>query len=228
MGLIRRATSYIMDRHLNILCYNVDFEEVAVVIMEIDEAELKLKQDLLAQHRQNLNYLEHQAAQHGPHVPLAIHNAMTAEHEAIQSLERELAATGVSSQPKPQWQALVIDADQHWREIIMNNIGQLGGTVVECPTIPAQEIVDSCAVAIIAASAHAQTDLSASEWVKSVVNLGGSLPIILLTSLDDRETSIRLRHALRNNDKKITATTVFKETFDIHWFSQLIHQVLTH
>ena len=198
------------------------------MVMEIDEAELQLKQGLLAQHRQNLNYLEHQAAQHGPHVPLSIHNAMTAEYEAIQSLERELAAAGVSSQPKPEWQALVIDADQHWSEIIINNIVQLGGAVVESQTIPTQEIIDTCAVAIVGASAYAKTDLSASEWVQSMVNLGHSLPIILLTSLDDRETSIRLRHALRNNEKKITATTVFKETFDIHWFSQLIHQVLTH
>jgi hypothetical protein len=110
----------------------------------------------------------------------------------------------------------------------MNNIGQLGGTVVECQTMPGREIIDTCAVAIVGASAHSQTELSISEWVKSVVNLSHSLPIVLLASWDDRETSIRLRHALRNNDQTITTTTIFKETFDLSWFSQVIHQVLTH
>ena len=102
------------------------------MIIEMEQAELEQKQKLLSQHRRNLNYLEHQAAQHGLYVPLAIHNAMAAEHEAIVNLERELAAAGISPQPKPSWQALLIDADHHWREIINNHIGQLGGTVIEC------------------------------------------------------------------------------------------------
>ena len=198
------------------------------MIIEMEQAELEQKQKLLSQHRRNLNYLEHQAAQHGLYVPLAIHNAMAAEHEAIVNLERELAAAGISPQPKPSWQALLIDADHHWREIINNHIGQLGGTVIECQTIPTQEIVDACGVAIVSASAYAQTDLTASEWVKSVVNLGQRLPIILLASWEDRETSIRLRQALRSNNQTISSTTIFKETFDFPWFSQVIHQVLTH
>jgi hypothetical protein len=198
------------------------------VIIEMEQAELEQKQKLLAQHRRNLNYLEHQAAQHGLYVPLAIHNAMAVEHEAIVNLERELAAAGISPQPQPSWQALLIDGDHHWREIINNHIRQLGGTVIECQTIPTQEIVDACGVAIVSASAYAQTDLTASEWVKSVVNLGQSLPIILLASWEDRETSIRLRQALRGNNQTISSTTIFKETFDFHWFSQIIHQVLTH
>lgn len=194
-----------------------------------DQAELEQKLKLLAQHRRNLNYLQQQAAQYGLDVPLPLHNAVAAEREAIAVLERELAALGVSPQSKAGWQALIIDADSHWREIVVNYISQLGGAVVECETIPIDdqdELIAACAVAIVSASGYTPTDPLTQEWIKDMIRLGHHLPIILLASWDDRDTTIALRQAFRTDGSDHTITTIFKETLDLHWLSRIIQQIL--
>ncbi len=197
------------------------------MILENDQIELEQKQKLLKRHRRNLSYLKQQAVQHGLDVPLALHNALTAEREAITSLERELTTSGVSAQPEASWQALIIDADSHWRKIVVNNINKLGGAVVELDARPMPEAIETCAVAIVGVSGHPLTEPSTRQWIKDMVKLGRSLPVILLASWEDRDITIALRRAFLNDDKDITVTTIFKETLDLHWFSRIIHQILT-
>jgi hypothetical protein len=190
---------------------------------------IEQKQKLLAQHRRNLNYLNQQAAAYGFKTPLEIHNALVAEQDATAGLERDLAALGISPQPKSKWQALVIDADSNWRKIIASSICQLGGTVIEGQMVsPAEqaEIVANCAVAIVGVTPQTQTDPAVREWIKAVVKLSYNLPLILLASWEDRATPIALRQALREHNINVTPTTIFKETFDNHWFSRVLHQIL--
>jgi hypothetical protein len=191
--------------------------------------EIEQKQQLLKRHRRNRNYLEQQAAQYGLEVPLALHNAVQAEAEAISRLERELATLGVSAQTRPNWQALIIDADTHWRDIVMSNVGQLGGTVIEVvefSILTQREIIESCAMAIVSASGHVLVEPSTQKWIEEMVELGRCLPIVLLASWDDRDISIALRQACLNHAEDITVTTIFKETLDLHWFSRIIQQLL--
>ena len=194
-----------------------------------NEIEAEQKQRLLEQHRRNLNYLEEQAAKYGSDVPLALHNALVTEYEAIKKLEGELAAFGVSLKPKPSWQALIIDADASWREIVANHIHQFGGTVIECNTIPKadqDEMIESSIVAIVGASGYTKIETVSQVWIEDVVRLGRKLPIILLSSWAERDVTIALRHAFREDACDIMATTIFKDNFDQFWFSRIVHQIL--
>ena len=97
------------------------------MLPEVEKTKIEQKQKLLKQHRRNLGYLEQQATQYGVDVPLAMHNALIAEQDAIATLEQELAMLGGATKLQPKWQALVVDVDNHWRQIIINNISLLGG-----------------------------------------------------------------------------------------------------
>jgi hypothetical protein len=124
---------------------------------------------------------------------------------------------------------LIIDADSHWREIVVSNINQLGGAVIELDALPLpkqREAIETCAVAIVGVSGHSITEPSTRQWIKDMVKLGHSLPIILLASWEERDITIALRRAFFNDDEDITVTTIFKETLDLHWFSRIIHQIL--
>ncbi len=194
-----------------------------------NEATIVHKQTLLAQRRRNLNYLEQQAAYYGQNVPLEIHNALAGEQEAITGLERNLAGLGVSPQAQPHWQALVIDNDTSWRKIIINYINQLGGQAIEGHTVPVDDqahMVAHCAVAIVGVTPQTQYDPLIREWIQAVVKLRYSLPLILLASWEDRDTLIDLRQALRQHHINVTPTTIFKETFDLSWFTRIVHHLL--
>lgn len=197
---------------------------------ESDQLIIEQKQKLLAQHRRNLDYLDQQATQYGSHVPLEIHNALVVEQDKVASLERDLAALGVSAQPQSNWQALVIDPDTSWRKIIVEKVSQLGGAAIEGQTVPPAEQVETlahCAVAIVSVTPQIENDPAIREWIKAVVKLSRNLPLILLASWADRDTPIALRQALRENKINVTPTTIFKENFDIYWFSRVVHQILT-
>jgi hypothetical protein len=199
------------------------------MIAEIDQAEIEQKQKLLEQHRRNLDYLQQQAALYGVDVPLAIHNGLTAEQDAISVIERELATLGVSPQPEPSWQALIIDTDSHWREIIAKNIDQLGGMVVERQAVPrhrSAKSIKNSAVAIVGIPDLITEEASTRQWIKDVVKLGHSLPIILLACWHCRDTAIALRQAICDGQKDVMAVTVFKENFDPGWFSRVVHKIL--
>ncbi|MBI1881024.1 MAG: hypothetical protein HYR94_22820 [Chloroflexi bacterium] len=199
------------------------------MIAEQDQLIIEQKQKLLTQHRRNLSYLEQQAACYGLNVPLEIHNAHMAEQDKVTTLERDLGALGISPQPKASWRALVIDADANWRKIIAEKITQLGGAAVEGQTVPPEEQFDTvanCAVAIVGVTSQTQNDPSIREWIKTVVKLSYNLPLILLASWEDRDTPIALRQALRENNINVTPMTIFKENFDTHWFSRVVHQLL--
>jgi hypothetical protein len=194
-----------------------------------NETPIAHKQTLLTQRRRNLTYLEQQAAHYGQHVPLEIHNALTAEQEAITGLERDLAGLGILAQPQPRWQALVIDNDTSWRKIIINYINQLGGQVIEGHTVPTAaqpQTVADCAVAIVGVTPQTQYDPLIREWIQAVVKLRYSLPLILLANWEDRDTLIDLRQTLRQHNINVTPTTIFKETFDLSWFTRVVHHLL--
>jgi hypothetical protein len=198
--------------------------------IESDQLIIEQKQKLLTQHRRNLDYLDQQAAHYGFNVPLEIHNALTAEQDKVASLERDLAALGASAQPQPTWQALVIDSDICWRKIIVDKVSQLGGAVIEGQSVPPAEQVETlanCAVAIVGVTPQTENDPAIREWIKAVVKLSHNLPLILLASWADRDTPIALRQALRENKINVTPTTIFKENFDIYWFSRVVNQILT-
>lgn len=198
--------------------------------IESDQVIVEQKQKLLAQHRRNLDYLDQQAAHYGFNVPLEIHNALVAEQDKVAWLERDLATLGVSAEPKSNWQALVIDPDISWRKIIVDRVSELGGAVIEGQTVPPTEQVETlthCAVAIVGVTPQTESDPAIREWIKAVVKLSHNLPLILLASWADRDTSIALRQALRENKINVTPTTIFKENFDVYWFSRVVHQILT-
>lgn len=198
--------------------------------IEADELVIEHKQKLLVQYRRNLNYLDQQAAQYGSHVPLEVHNALVAEQNRVAALERDMAGLGVASQPQSSWQALVIDADNNWRRIIVDKITELGGGAIEGQTVPAEEqahTLTHCAVAIVGVTPQTQNDPAIREWIKAVVKLSHNLPLILLATWEDRNTPIVLRQALRESKINVIPTTIFKETFDSYWFSRVLHQILT-
>ncbi len=191
---------------------------------------IQQKQKLLDQHRRNLNYLEQQAALCGLNLPLDIHNALVLERDAIALLERELASLGVSAGPKAVWQALVIDTDSHWRDIVASNIEQLGGAVIESQRVPRsqqRQILKSCSLVILGVSRQNQDDPLIRPWIEGLVRQGASLPVILLASWEDRDPAITLRNTIRKGNMNITVTTIFKETFDLYWFTRVVHQTLT-
>ena len=197
--------------------------------MEADLLIIEQKQKLLTQHQRNLNYLDQQAAQYGGNVPLEIHNGLIAEQDRVTTLERDLAALGVSPQPKARWQALVIEADTSWRQIIIEKVNQLGGAAIEAQTVSLEaqlEILTTCAVAIVGVTPQTRDDPSIREWIKTVVKLSYNLPLILLASWEDRNTPIALRQALRESNINVVPTTIFKENFDTSWFSRVVHQIL--
>lgn len=199
------------------------------MIAESHQPLIEQKQKLLHQHRRNLNYLDQQAAFYGYNVPLEIHNALVVEQEQVSLLERDLAALGISPQPKASWQALIIDADTDWRKIIADKVNRLGGAAIEGQAVPPAEQVETlanCAVAIVGVTPHIQNDPSIREWIKAVVKLSYTLPLILLASLEDRDTPIALRQALRESNINVKPTTIFKENFDTYWFSQVLNQIL--
>ena len=194
-----------------------------------DQAELKQKQQLLEQHRRNLRYLQHQAAQYGIDTPLSVHNALTAEQDTVATLERELATAGLAPQRQAEWQALLVDPDSSWRKIIAQNINQLGGRVIEQHHIPTRKTtmaVKNSAIAIVGMPNHTSEDALTRQWIKDVVKLGRDLPIILLACWDSRDTAIALRQAICAGPSDVTAVTVFKDNFDPRWFSRVVHKIL--
>jgi len=194
-----------------------------------DQAELEQKQQLLEQHRRNLRYLQHQAAQYGIDTPLAVHNALTAEQDAVATLERELATAGLAPQRQAEWQALLVDPDSSWRKIIAQNISQLGGRVIEqhhIPTRKATTVVKESVIAIVGVPNHTSEDALTRQWIKDVVKLGRDLPIILLACWESRDTAIALRQAICAGPSDVTAITVFKDNFDPRWFSRVVHKIL--
>jgi hypothetical protein len=199
------------------------------MIVGQDQLLIEQKQKLFTQHQRNLSYLDQQAAHYGPNVPLELHNALVAEQDKVTALERDLALLGISSRPDASWQALVIDADTNWRKIIVERVNLLGGAAIEGQTVPPAEQVETltrCAVAIVGVTPQTQNDPSIREWIKAVVKLSYNLPLVLLASWEDRDTPIALRQALRENNINVTPTTIFKENFDTHWFSRVVHQLL--
>jgi hypothetical protein len=197
------------------------------MITEIDQQlDLEQKQNLLKQHQRNLHYLAQQAAAYGLDLPLAIHNALCNEQEAIAKLEQDLAALGVFNPPEPAWQALVVDPDSHWRKIVAKNIGQLGGQVIECETLSMRKsngLVNASALAIVGVPDAPE---STGQWVKDVVKLGQHLPLILLVGWRNRDAAIALRQAIGGGSTRVTSTTIFKDNFDPYWFSRVVQKIL--
>jgi hypothetical protein len=194
-----------------------------------DQAELEQKKQLLEQHRRNLRYLQNQAAQYGVDTPLAVHNALTAEQDAVATIERELAAAGLAPQRQIEWQALLVDPDSSWRKIIARNISQLGGRVIEqthIPTRKATTVIKDSAIAIVGVPDHTAEDALVQQWIKDVVKLGRDVPIILLACWSSRDTTIALRQAIGTGPSDVTAITVFKDNFDPRWFSRVVHKIL--
>lgn len=201
------------------------------MMQKIDQFDIEHKQKLLKQHRRNLNYLTQQAASYGFKVPLDLHNALVGEQNAIASLERELASLGVLSPPKAKWTAAVIDNDSHWCKIITSNIGQLGGTAIEYHTIPGSnehENIEACAMAIVGILPQIQTEPSADGWFEALVKFGCTIPLILLVSQADKDKAIALRQAFHARNMDVTVATIYKETFDLYWFSKIVHQILVY
>jgi hypothetical protein len=194
-----------------------------------DQANLKQKQQLLKQHQRNLRYLQKQAAQYGIDLPLSVYNALTTEQDAIATIERDLAAAGVTPQRNGKWQALLVDPDSSWRKIIAQNISQLGGQVIEQNHISTHKTTTAIkysAIAIVGVPDHTPEDELTRQWIKDVVKLGQNVPIILLACWNSRDTAIALRQAICAGPSNVTAVTVFKDNFDPRWFSRVVHKVL--
>ena len=195
-------------------------------------AEIERKKKLLEQHQRNLSYLEEQAIKYGVDLPLAIHNALTDERQAVSSLERDLAVMGVSVRNEAAWQAVLVESDAHWQKIIANNINQLGGAVIVDNDISRSDLeayVKSCAMMIVGTPPQNELTANGPEAFlgEIIVNLGLKLPLILLVDWKNRDTAVVLRQAARDYNIDIVLVTIFKENFDFGWFSRIVHQILT-
>lgn len=193
---------------------------------DADENDLKT---IITQKRRHLNKLKEQQAAFGLHTPPHVLIQMEDLEVEIEDLESKLESFNNGKNDMMGWQALVIDADNHWREIIANNINVLGGTAIDYQAIPTEEqrdIIDACVVAVVGSVAATEAEPESDDWIPNMTRLGRRLPIILLTSWQHRDMAISLRHALRNDNNNVTIATIFKENFDAHWFSQIIHQLL--
>lgn len=194
---------------------------------QVDSGENDLKQ-IISQKRRHLHKLQEQQAAFGLHTPPYILLQIEDLETELEALQAELEALANKANGQPGWQALVIDADHHWREIIATEINTLGGAAIQAQIIPAaaeDQVIKNCAVAIVGAVESAESG-SATDWIQQVIQLGRQVPIILLTNWDNRDIAISVRHALRNHSNDVTITTIFKENFDGHWFSQVIQHIL--
>ena len=192
-----------------------------------DSGESDLKQ-IISQKRRHLHKLQEQQAAFGLHTPPYILLQIEDLESEIEALQAELEALPDHENGQPAWQALVIDADHHWREIIATEINTLGGAAIQAQAIPATtegEVIEHCVVAIVGAVESTATS-SATEWIQQVIQLGRQVPIILLANWDNRDMVISVRHALRNHSNDATITTIFKENFDGYWFSQVVQHIL--
>ena len=193
---------------------------------DADENDLKT---IIGQKRRYLNKLKEQQAAFGLHTPPHVLIQIEDLEAEIEDLQSKLESFNNGKNDTFGWQALVIDTDNHWREIIANNINLLGGTAIDCHSIPTEEqrdIIDACAVAVVGSITATGPEPKSDDWIPDMTRLGRRLPIILLTSWQQRDMAISLRHALRNDNNNVTIATIFKENFDVHWFSQIVHQLL--
>jgi hypothetical protein len=183
--------------------------------------------DLLKKHRQNLAYLKRQAVLHGLDVPLAIHNAIIAEQDAIADLEKQLTEAGVDLVPEPTWKALIVEADSHWREIISVVLDGFGGSVVRYDKIPdgdIQDIVKDCRIIVISPFVMIEAMPLLDQWI----NQDHHASVILMTEPAERDHAIKIRQLLQSKREKIRVSTIFKNMFDIEWFSKVIQHSLSY
>ncbi len=194
---------------------------------QVDSEENDLKQ-IISQKRRHLHKLQEQQAAFGLHTPPYILLQIEDLETELEALQAELEALANHKNGQPGWQALVIDTDHHWREIIATEINTLGGAAIQTQIIPAaaeDAIIKNCAVAIVGAVEPTESS-STIDWIQQLIQLGRQVPIILLTNWDNRDIAISVRHALRNHSNDVTITTIFKENFDGHWFSQVVQHIL--
>ena len=188
-------------------------------------------QRLIGQKRRQLHKLKEQEAAFGlhtpPHISIQIEDLEAEVEELLAQFE---ALNDRGSNGSSGWQVLILEADCHWREIIATTIKLLGGTAIDYRRVPAEEYADTvaaCQAAVVDALGSPEKNLPANEWLDQVTQLSRRLPIILLSSWDDRTAAISLRQTLLKKDNNVTMTTIFKENFDSYWFSQVIQQILT-
>jgi hypothetical protein len=206
-----------------------------VVAMAVNNGEVQSSKDdlqgLIGQKRRHLHKLKEQEAAFGLHTPPYILIQIEDLEEEIEDLLvqlEDLSHGGPNG--SSGWQVLVVNTDHHWLEIISTAITLLGGTTIDYCSVPVEEYAETvaaCQVAVVDALAPPEQNLSANEWVEQMTQLSRQLPIILLSSWNDRAAAISLRQTLLKNDNNVTMTTIFKENFDAYWFSQVIHQILT-
>ena len=193
--------------------------------------EIQEKKQLLERHQRNLKFLKNQAAHYGvTELPLAIHNALTHEQDAIVTLERDLVTLGASPEPNAVWQAAVMDSDPHWRDILVKYIIQLGGNAIEPDTLPVNraDLIDSCAMAIVGVSAQSNASPErAAALIEVLVNFATKLPLIFLADMENRDLPIVLRQTAHEYNIQVMPVTIFKENFTYDWFSRVVHRTLT-
>ncbi len=212
------------------------------------KAEIKHIKALLEQHYQNIHYLEEQAAAHGPlAVPLDIHNKLTTEREAVQTLELKLARlrkmppqrfkdVGTRLVPLDETEKAptiaVIEDDVHWQEIIGEVATALG---YKTKPYTIRHLVTNAdalcraghqiSVISLPAPEDFSDQLNISAWTRAVVKISHTMPIILLTTRDTRSVSITTRYSLlKYNAPNIT--TLQKETFTYEWFTKMFKKAL--
>ncbi len=183
-------------------------------------------QNLILNKNRHLQKLKEQQAKFGaiapPHILIE-----------IEDLEAELAQLETALNNLRQgyypWCALLIEADQYWREIIEEYINQFGGAAQEYPASPNQPEIqtDGCKLAIVSPTFPEDSIYSSNQWVENVVQLGQILPIILLPSWEERKMAVTLRQAMRRLDPPVKVTTIYKESFDPNWFLKIVTHALT-
>lgn len=172
-----------------------------------------------------LQKLKEQQASLGTHTPPHVLIEIEDLETELSRLQSILAAIKREEYP---WQALVVDTDSHWRQIIRKQLNRLGGGVIEHDTIAAeicQKPPEPCALAVIATVSTAE--LAETDWLEKAVNLGQNLPVVLLTRWDHRDTAIAVRQAFRRQAETLKITTIFKDTFDVEWFDKIVRHTLT-
>ncbi len=181
-------------------------------------------QNLIIEKTRHLHKLQEQQAVLGIHTPPYILIQIEDLQAELEELRTELQTVKARTNA---WQALVVDTDAYWREIIDRHIARLGGSSLEHPVFPSradQDIIEACDLVII--SPRPASGLTLQQWIKQVIKLGRQLPVILLASREDRDAAVALRQACRKEEPPIRVTTIFKDNFDGEWFARVIRQKL--
>lgn len=217
--------------------------------MNPSKKEITHLRQLLAQQKDNINYLEKQAVDYGATaVPLELHNRLVAEHEAAETTQlkldhllnqRPVKFQGAGTRIIPLSETvdapniLIIEDDIHWRAILVEIATALGAKTTEKPLTdliqrdhPMSLDGYSAAVISLPIEGYFADQSGLALLIAGIIKINRTLPSILLTSRDALSIALAARKAMLEHNLESVAT-IQKETFSYNWFTRMLKKTLT-